>query len=567
MGTRSHSSVFESPVSLFRPEQQGSSYRRFKTYELLRGGDRRENEEFVIQGISSDKGTMAGGGMVTGPTGKHYEGRVTLFVAMACIVAASGGLIFGYDIGISGGVTSMDSFLGKFFPSILKNREDKNTYCRYDNQGLQIFTSSLYLAGLISTFAASWTTSHWGRRPSMLIGGVSFLIGAILNAAAQNLEMLILGRIMLGVGVGFGNQCVPLYLSEMAPAKLRGALNIMFQLATTIGILAANLINYGTGKVNWGWRLSLGLAAVPASILTLGGLLLPETPNNLIERSRLSEGRAMLERIRGTANVDAEYDDIVLASEQAKAVRHPLRNLLKRQNRPQLTVAILIPFFQQVTGINAIMFYAPVLFKTIGFKNDASLYSAVITGAVNVVATLVSIATVDRYGRKILFFEGGIQMIICQVLIGVILKFKLPLDINGELPKGWAAAVVVLICVYVAAFAWSWGPLGWLVPSEVFPLEIRSAAQSVTVGTNFLFTFIIGQAFLTMLCHFRWGIFLFFGGWVVIMTLYVAFFLPETKNTPIEEMAYVWKKHWFWKRYVGDDIYTNDVERLDNGKL
>ncbi|KAL3675009.1 hypothetical protein R1sor_024957 [Riccia sorocarpa] len=512
-------------------------------------------------------GTMAGGGVVAAPSGKQYEGRVTLFVAMACIVAASGGLIFGYDIGISGGVTSMDSFLGKFFPSIVRHRRDRNNYCRYDNQGLQIFTSSLYLAGLVATFFASWTTRNWGRRPSMLIGGISFLIGAILNAAAQNLAMLIIGRIMLGIGVGFGNQTVPLYLSEMAPTKLRGALNIMFQMATTLGILAASLINYGTGRVNWGWRLSLGLAAVPASILTLGGLLLPETPNNLIERSRLSEGRAILERIRGTPNVDAEYDDIVLASEQSKAVQHPFRNLFRRQYAPQLSVALLIPFFQQLTGINAIMFYAPVIFRTIGFGNDASLYSAVITGAVNVVATSVSIATVDRYGRKILFYEGGIQMLIAQILIGVILKYKLPLDTNAELGKGWAAAVVVLICVYVAAFAWSWGPLGWLVPSEVFPLEIRSAAQSVTVGTNFLFTFVIGQAFLTMLCHFRWGIFLFFAGWVLIMTLYVAFFLPETKNTPIEEMSYVWKNHWFWKRYVVDGNYANDLEKHENGKL
>ncbi|KAG6548533.1 hypothetical protein Mapa_010021 [Marchantia paleacea] len=512
---------------------------------------------------------MAGGGVVAAPSGKHYEGHVTLFVALACIVAASGGLIFGYDIGISGGVTSMKSFQRKFFPRLL-NAHDRNTYCRFDDQVVQIFTSSLYLAGLISTFFAMWTTSHWGRRPSMLIGGIAFLVGSLLNASATNLAMLVIGRIALGVGVGFGNQAVPLYLSEMAPARLRGALNIMFQLATTIGILAANLINYGTGKVDWGWRLSLGLAAVPAGILTLGGLFLPETPNSLIERSRHDEGKHMLEKIRGTSNVGPEFDDIVEASNAAKAVQNPLRNLLKRHNRPQLTIAILIPFFQQVTGINAIMFYAPVLFQTIGFGSDASLYSAVITGAVNVVATLVSIGTVDRWGRKVLFYEGGIQMFICQVAIAVILKFKLPLEIGAELSKGWAAVVVVLICVYVAAFAWSWGPLGWLVPSEVFPLEIRSAAQSITVGTNFLFTFVIGQAFLTMLCHFRWGIFLFFGGWVFIMTVFIIFFLPETKNTPIEEMVYVWKAHWFWKRFIGDEVYPaypTDVEKHDNSKL
>lgn len=190
----------------------------------------------------------------------------------------------------------------------------------------------------------------------------------------------------------------------------------MFQLATTIGILTANIINYGTGKVHWGWRLSLGLAIVPAAMLTLGAIFVPETPNSLIERGKFDQGKVVLKKIRGTNNIDEEYDDIVIASHQAQAIKDPFRNLLARKHRPQLLVAILVPFFQQVTGINAIMFYAPVLFKTIGFGDNSSLYSAIITGAVNCVSTFVSILTVDRLGRKVLFWEGGVQMFICQVL-------------------------------------------------------------------------------------------------------------------------------------------------------
>lgn len=214
-------------------------------------------------------------------------------------------------------------------------------------------------------------------------------------------------------------QAVPVYLSEMAPARLRGALNIGFQLFTTIGILAANLINYGTDKIEggWGWRVSLALAAVPAGIMTVGAVGLPDTPNSLIERGHMEKGRAMLERIRGTNNVDAEFNDMVEANEISKTVKHPWRNILHRRYRPQLVMAIAIPFFQQFTGINAIMFYAPVLFKTIGFGNNASLMSAVITGLVNVLATLVSIVTVDKYGRRFLFIEGGIQMAVSQVII------------------------------------------------------------------------------------------------------------------------------------------------------
>lgn len=252
----------------------------------------------------------------------------------------------------------------------------------------------------------------------MFGGGVTFLVGSALNGAAVNVLMLILGRILLGVGIGFANQSVPVYLSEMAPAKLRGRLNIAFQLMITIGIFAANLINYGTASIKggWGWRVSLGLAAVPAVIMTVGALVLPDTPNSIMERGRAEEAKAMLRKIRGTDDVAAEFDDPVAASEEAKSIQHPWSNILQRKYRPQLTMAVLIPFFQQVTGINVIMFYAPVLFKTIGFGSEASLASAVISGVVNLFATFVSIATVDKFGRRILFLEGGVQMFLSQVI-------------------------------------------------------------------------------------------------------------------------------------------------------
>lgn len=515
---------------------------------------------------------MAGGGIVVSGPVREYAGHTTVFVAITCLMAATGGLIFGYDIGISGGVTSMPGFLKKFFPKILERKENAHTnyYCVYDSQILTTFTSSLYLAGLVASFFASFITRKFGRKPSMLMGGVSFLAGAAINGAAKDVAMLIIGRILLGVGVGFANQAVPVYLSEIAPPKLRGALNIMFQLAITIGILCANLINYGTGKITpWGWRLSLGLAAVPAIIMTLGSAFLPDTPSSMIERGYFEKGRAMLERIRGTKDVQIEYDDIVQASENAKAVKHPWRNILTRRYRPHLVMATAIPFFQQLTGINAIMFYAPVLFSTLGFGADASLYSAVITGAVNVLATLVSVAAVDRYGRRFLFIEAGFQMFISQVLIGVILGVKFGLHGTGNIDNGSAIIVVVIICIYVSAFAWSWGPLGWLVPSEIFPLEIRSAGQSINVSVNLLFTFIIAQCFLAMLCHFKFGIFLFFAGWVFIMTLFVYFLLPETKNVPIEEMERVWRNHPFWGRFIPQqkEVKSKDDVELNGHPL
>jgi len=360
-------------------------------------------------------------------------------------------------------------------------------------------------------------------------------------------------------------QSVPVYLSEMAPARLRGMLNIGFQLMITIGILAAELINYGTNKIKagYGWRVSLALAAVPAGIITLGSLFLPDTPNSLLERGHADEARRMLRRIRGTEEIAEEYADLVAASEEARQVRHPWRNILKRRYRAQLTMAIMIPFFQQLTGINVIMFYAPVLFETLGFKGDASLMSSVITGLVNVFATVVSIFTVDRLGRRKLFLQGGTQMVVCQVVVGTLIAARFGTSGVGDMPKGYAAVVVLFICVYVAGFAWSWGPLGWLVPSEIFPLEIRPAGQSINVSVNMFFTFCIAQAFLTMLCHLKFGLFYFFAGWVVIMTVFIGLFLPETKNVPIEEMVLVWKSHWFWKRFIADED-VHDVQMASN---
>ncbi|PIA35421.1 hypothetical protein AQUCO_03500059v1 [Aquilegia coerulea] len=364
---------------------------------------------------------MAGGALVSTGEVKDYAGKVTLFVIMACLVAATGGLIFGYDIGVSGGVTSMEPFLAKFFPSVQQKMKSahENNYCKFNSQLLTSFTSSLYLAALIASFFASATTRVLGRKVSMLVGGLVFLVGAILNGAATNVEMLIIGRLLLGVGVGFANQSVPVYLSEMAPAKLRGALNMGFQLAITIGILVAQLVNYGTNQIKegYGWRISLYGAAVPAFIMIVGALFLPDTPNSLIERGHQEKARKMLQKVRGTDNVDDEFQDLIEASEVSKQVEHPWRNIMEAKYRPQLIMAICIPFFQQLTGINVIMFYAPVLFKTIGFGDDASLMSAVITGLVNVVATCVSILCVDKYGRRLLFLQGGAQMLIAQVKI------------------------------------------------------------------------------------------------------------------------------------------------------
>ncbi|KAL4361315.1 hypothetical protein GQ457_04G028100 [Hibiscus cannabinus] len=484
-----------------------------------------------------------------------YESKNSFYVVICWILAACGGLMFGYDIGISGGVTAMDDFLIKFFPKVheRKMHAKEDNYCKYDDQFLQLFTSSLYLAALVSSFAASKVCTKFGRKPTILAASLVFLAGAGLSASAQKLYMLIIGRVLLGIGVGFGNEAVPLFLSEIAPVQRRGAINIIFQLLVTVGIFMANLVNYGTSKMHpHGWRLSLGLAGVPALMLFIGSLIITETPASLIKRGKESLGHTTLQRIRGVEDVEAEFQQIVKASEIARGVKHPFKELMKRSSRPPLVIAVALQVFQQFTGINAIMFYAPVLFQTVGFKSDASLLSSVITGIVNVFGTLVSLATVDKFGRRILLLQACLQMLICQIVIGVILQVYL--HATDSLTKPQAIWVVILVCFYVLAFAWSWGPLGWLIPSETFPLETRTLGYAFAVSSNMFCTFIIAQAFLSMLCGMRAMIFFFFAAWIVLMGVFVLLFLPETKNVPIDAMAHtVWYKHHYWKRFMVDE--------------
>ena len=506
---------------------------------------------------------MGGGGPI-GPIGAagraaQYRGGMTASVLFIAIVAASGGLLFGYDLGVTGGVEAKDSFLSKFFPDTYAKKQaaadDYNPYCVFDDQILALFTSSLFLAGMVMAPIASVTTRKLGRKFTMLMGGLWFLLGAGLNAGAVNLAMLIIGRICLGFGIGCANQSVPLYLSEMAPSKYRGGMNIMFQLATTIGILAAQLINYGVRDWDEGWRLSLGLAAVPATILTLGGLILPDSPNSLIERGKHKRGRKVLERIRGTSEVDAEFEDICEAASTASRVgqAQAWRNLFKRPYRPALALAVAIPSFQQWTGINAIMFYVPILFSSLGTGQKGALLNAVIIGGVNLLATFVSIYAVDRAGRRALFLQGGIQMFLAQVAVGILLGVSFGTYNTSNLPTGITYGALVLICVFVAGFAWSWGPLGWLVPSEIQTLETRSAGFSVSVSFNFLFSFVLGQCFLSMLCSMEFGVFLFFAAMVAIMTVFVFVLVPETKGVPLEEVYTLYCKHRVWKKVIGPE--------------
>ncbi|KAL3727325.1 hypothetical protein ACJRO7_032113 [Eucalyptus globulus] len=501
--------------------------------------------------------------VVTSPGGQtpEHEGEITLYVILCEIIAAFGGFLLGYEIGISIGLSSMDDFLMKFFMTMYdeKKRVQEDNYCRYHNEFLQLFTSSLYIAALGASFAASEVCSKFGRRVTMQIASLFIITGVAFQAGSINIAMLVFGRIILGCGVGFVSLAVPLFLSELAPARTRGALNICFQLFITIGVLMFNIINYFTFNIHpHGWRISFGLAGIPATMLLGASFAICETPTSLIERNQFELGKATLRRIRGTDNVAAEFNLIVAASKAARQVKHPFRKLMALSSRPPLVIAILLQVFQHFTGIDAIMFYAPVLFQMAGFGNNAALLSTVITGLVKVFSTLVSMYTVDRAGRRVLLLEGCVQMFINQTVIGLLLL--LHLKPTGSLHPTEAMVTLVLASGFIMGFAWSWGPLGWLIPSETFPLETRTAGFACAVSFNMFLIVIFAQAFLPMLCHMKAGTFFFFAAWIVAFGLFTVFFVPETKGVPVDLMVEsVWKQHWFWKRYmINDDEPADD---------
>ncbi|KAL3694766.1 hypothetical protein R1sor_008417 [Riccia sorocarpa] len=332
-------------------------------------------------------------------SGRKYESRTTVYLLASSMMAATAGLLFGYDVGIS-----------------------------------------------------------------------------VLNGAAANLTMLIIGRVSLGSGVGLTMQAAPVYIAEIAPYRHRGALVNGFQFAITVGLFLSSLTNYFTDKIHpWGWRLSLGFVAAPALVITLGAILLPDSPTSYIDRGHVEKGRKVLEKIRGLKNVDMEFEDILEASRAAALVQNRFSNLLATKNRPQVVISLFLFGMQPFTGTGSFAFYFPVLFRILGYGSSAALYSTAIIGSVRMAGSAISMVLVDRIGRKVLFLEGGIQMCVCQFALGTI--FYLELGLHNTLSKSMAAGVLVLICLWTAGFDWSWGPLMYVVPSEIFSFECRSAGM------------------------------------------------------------------------------------------
>ncbi|CAL5224738.1 g7471 [Coccomyxa viridis] len=489
----------------------------------------------------------------------EVNANLTVYVALACLVAASGGVLFGYDAGCTGGVETMKQFAEMWFPATA-SKTDTSFYCKFNDKTLQAYSAVMHFTGAVASLFAGYITQRFGRTTSMIVAGTSYIAGSILQAAAsKSIGMLFAGRICWGIGVGFGDHCAFIYTAEMAPPQWRGRLNSMVQTGTFLGLVVASAINVGTNYLVWGWRLSLGLAAVPGAILLLGGIFLPNTPNSLVERGNPEKAKAVLRRVRGTKDVDTEFKSILVANKVMENMENPWRAIIRRKNIPQLTLAIMMPLLQQWSGVNAVSFFSPQIFAGVAAfsgghaGNEGQLFAALLVNAVQLVSNIVCIIFVDKVGRRTLLISGSILGLLADYAVAIV--FAVTYAGGAALPQTGSLAAIILICLYGVSFGFSWGPIGWLVPSEIHDLNTRSAGQSITVFTQLISGAIVTQVFLMMMCTMKYGVFIFFGAWQTIALIFVLFFLPETRGVPIERSAQHVRSHWFWRKVA----YKNGV--------
>ncbi|EEC72721.1 hypothetical protein OsI_06326 [Oryza sativa Indica Group] len=365
-------------------------------------------------------GVLDAGGAVPAAA---YSGALTLSVLVTCLVAASGGLIFGYDIGISGGVSQMKPFLATFFPKVLMRMADakRDQYCVFDSHAL---------TGVHVVARRRRARGVAGRRPRHQVAGPARRDadgrGTVLRRRRHDRRR---GerrhahrRAGCSWGSASGSRTRPrqLYLAEMAPTSgFAGQLTVGFQFFLSLGILIANLTNYGTARVPWGWQhISLGLAGAPAVFIVVGAFFLTDTPSSFVMRGKVDRARAALLRVRGhRADVDAELKAIVHAVEAARGSEDvgAFRRLVTwREYRPHLTFALALPLCHQLSGMMVLTFFSPLVFRVAGFGSNAALMGAVILAGVKFASLILSTLVIDRYGRKVLVIAGAALMIVCQ---------------------------------------------------------------------------------------------------------------------------------------------------------
>ena len=461
--------------------------------------------------------------------GKNYN---LPYIIGITLVATLGGLLFGYDTAvISGTVDSLNAFL--IIPNGL------------GNFALGATVSSALIGCIIGGIISGFLSNRLGRKKTLLIAAFIFFSSSLgagypetffLTQGESSIGLLCLFnfyRIFGGIGVGLASAVCPMYIGEIAPADIRGRLVSWNQFAIIFGMLVVYFVNWGIAKGQadeWinavGWRYMFVSEAIPAGLFGFLILFVPETPRYLALVNRDDKALSVLSKIMGNkekaGKILMEIKETVIETTKASVFSY---------GKIVIAVGILLSVFQQFVGINVALYYAPVIFKSMGAAKDASMLQTVVMGLVNVIFTVVAIMTVDKWGRKPLLITGSIGMAVGMFAISA-LAFNNIIGIS----------TLVFIIIYTASFMMSWGPICWVLISEIFPNKIRGQAVAIAVAAQWTANYLISSTYPPMM-EFSGGMtYGFYGLMSVISAIFVWKMVPETKGKTLEEMNKLWKK-------------------------
>jgi sugar porter (SP) family MFS transporter len=478
-------------------------------------------------------------------------------IFLLCALVGVGGSLFGYDIGVISGVLVMDDFVSEFdlTASVWKSAA----------------VVSVFVAGNLLGAAASTVLANWiGRRFTLATGSLIFLVGGAAQTFATNFYILLVGRIVAGLGIGLLTMVVPLLISEYAPALLRGQMVSFNQIAMTGGIMVAFWVSYSLKTTQYGWRYTLGAQCIPAIVLLVGIVFLPHSPRWLVQQGREHEALSVLSLLRrgskavpspdsaaststrdGTAAgpglVDIQQELLEIQTTVRSEKSAPWSSFCTRRVSLRLLVTgVCLQLGQNLTGINAIMYYAPSIFQVFGFEaNKAGLLAQGINGVVNFLSTFLAFFFVDRCGRKTLLIIGAAGMALSMCTLGVVgIAFgelvpqgnAAPLPDKLVMPPAAGYVAIASVYFYVVNFAYSWGPVCWLMPTELFPLKQRARGVGMTTTANFLCNLVVAELFPFALGALRFKVFLVFAALNAALVLFSVFVVPETRGKSLEAL-------------------------------
>lgn len=452
-------------------------------------------------------------------------GRFRLWLSLVGLVTILAGVLFGYDQGIISG--ALQFIQQDFGLSQLLT---------------EVVTSWVTLGALVGALLAGLLADKLGRRLTLIVAGVLFLVGALLSGLAPGTLVLVIGRLVIGLGVGVASVAAPLYAAEMAPAETRGRFVSSYQLAITIGILVAYIID-DVLSTSGNWRMMLGGASVLGLLLVLAMLGMPESPRWLVRAGRREQAVAVLDKVRGRdhsaeaiAGIEA---DLATVGEEAT-----WGEVFSKRLRKPFYVGFGLAVFQQITGINAIIYYADEIFAQAGFNTPeeqakATLYAV---GVVNVLATFIAVAYVDRFGRKPLLRAGLVGMFVSLTAVGfAFLAFDENATTSGGGPSTVGILTVIGLVVFIASFAFSLGPVVWTMISEIYPTRVRGRAIAVATAFNWAAAFLVAQFFLSLTDAIGTAAtFWLFAFFCAVAFFWIGVKVPETKGKSLEEIEAMW---------------------------